>query len=783
MSNVRLSGQVMVRPVRIGLLARADADELVRGVEWATSSWGGLYTPMFDPGDRDQALRGAAALEVDALYPVGDEHAAEQIASTPGYQWIDRPPFGPYAESSEYRSSHLLTADMFLGAAGRDHGLVRHRWASTDPLHLLFTAWFGAYGSSNFDRRIESQFSSLASEVAIDPDAEIPPLVGQTPLSLTTTHIEYTGESTFHGFILMNPADPGDLLRFWNARAYGGRVFPWPITYSRRLQGAAAAWLAGLRSDGILNCWRRGDGTLLPPRASVLLRDTDTAIPDDLLELLADAKVESMPEHELHVIGWTGSHPFRTEFSRTFSIDVGPSEWQPAVPLPSLPIETTRLTEAREMLVAAQIWLSTENDPSTTRWATLPNVRSLAKLLARRPLFSPLHRPASAGRVIAVKAEDTDCKLELVPTHEAAAALFESSQWSFTQSDNGIFATRVGTMLGGPDASAPLEPAMRAVLCKVVRSSRGKRFQELEAIARSNKGSWPGTFSLGQTTSEYTRGVPLRLLHQKLLRPQLSLRCPECTIPTTMKPEEIETEVTCPMCSAHYPLGFALAKSASQPSWTYRTPSDIDKDQLLETIALLATRAALRSWHSAGLATPHLFGAKLNAVDQDSRRRPGDQSCELDLLFFNDDRGQPTAIVGEIKHKGRLEETDLRNLQATQQWFASREIDCWVLFATLRRGLDASERNLLRAACEAAPRIRGSRIAPIFPIILLRPELSAPWMDDDSISKWCSSRANEDLGIASCERNLGLERFAPSFTAASGWTCHWTESTPITQSA
>jgi hypothetical protein len=226
------------------------------------------------------------------------------------------------------------------------------------------------------------------------------------------------------------------------------------------------------------------------------------------------------------------------------------------------------------------------------------------------------------------------------------------------------------------------------------------------------------------------------------------------------------------MCAASYPLGFALAHSASQTSWTYRTPPDISEDRLSEAIALLATRAAFRLW-MMGDSMPHLFGTQLNTTDPARRGRAGDESCEFDLVLFLDDHGLPNVIVGEVKHRGHVEQDDLSNMQAVQQWFATQGIDCWVLFATLRPALTPGERDILRTVCESAPRVRGTRIFPKFPIVLLEPELSAPMMDDDSLLGWCASRSAAELGVASCRRNLGLGQFTWSPESEPSWTCSW----------
>lgn len=773
MASGSLSGSVMVRPVRLGLLVAAGDNELIRAAQCATSTWGGVYTPFLDPGDRDNALRRADALSVDAIYAATDDPSVRGITTTPGYQWVSRSPFGPYDEPNEYRPSRLLAANTLLGSIGHDRQLIHHSWDPNDPLALLFTVWFGAYGRSDFDHPIETQFADQAIEIVIDPGARISPIEGITPVRLTAAQVTYTGESTFDGFVVLDPSDPIDVARFWNARAYGGRVFPWPLGHSDRITEAAMAWLEQLRADRALNRWRLGDGTPLPPHVAVLLRSTDTAVPDELLAFLRSASVDPFIEHEIELMGWNGAHPIQTQFSRTFSVETAPSDWHPRIPLPTLPAEIAQRTAAAEMLVAAQISLSGESDPTATRWATLPNLRALSELLGRAPLSMPMHRPVSEGRVTVVETTSTDCQLELVPAHDAVATLFRGSQWSFEQSDNGIFATRLGTILGGPDTSAPMEPATREILSTVIRSPSGKTRKQLDAIARQHMGNWPGELLFaGQEPAVYARGVSLRLLRRKLLRPYLYVRCPECTIPAAMRPDDLETDVTCPMCSARYPLGFALAHTESQAAWRYRTPPDIDEDHLLEAIALLATRAALRTWNHAGNATPHIFGAKLTATDPAIRRRPGDTSCEMDLLLFGDFRGQTQVIVGEVKHRQRIEETDLNNMRAVQRWFASQDIDCWPLFATLRSSLDPSEVELLREACETAPRARGSMIVPQFPIILLEPELSAPWMDDNSIAKWCSTRSAGDLAMASCARNLGLQQWSP---APNRWACQWAQ--------
>jgi hypothetical protein len=278
---------------------------------------------------------------------------------------------------------------------------------------------------------------------------------------------------------------------------------------------------------------------------------------------------------------------------------------------------------------------------------------------------------------------------------------------------------------------------------------------------------------MDRNTRAYTEGVALRLLRQKLLRPLLRLRCPECTVPTSLRPEDLETEVTCPMCSAIFPLGLAVARSSLKATWTYAAPSDLDEGRFREAIALLAARAALANWGMSGQPMPHIFGVELKAADRSLRGQAGDPSCELDLLAFIDHRGDTQAILGEVKHRSRLEEEDLINMRAVGDRLASVGIDSWPLFATLRPSLEPPELELLRAACETAPRASGNQIVPRFPIVLMEPELSAPWLSDEGLSKWCPARSAADLAIASCKRNRGLEDFHWHGTLPESWSCQW----------
>jgi hypothetical protein len=139
------------------------------------------------------------------------------------------------------------------------------------------------------------------------------------------------------------------------------------------------------------------------------------------------------------------------------------------------------------------------------------------------------------------------------------------------------------------------------------------------------------------------------------------------------------------------------------------------------------------------------------------------------------DGGNPEVIVGEVKNGGYLEETDLQNLLRARDWFLGRGFNCYPLFATFRNELRDGERDLLRGACEHAPRAFGSQILPLFPIVLFGRDLSTAPMEDDHPRSWkTSAGAYTNLSSQSCFRNLGLKsvEWTPAITGNS-WICEW----------
>jgi len=369
----------MIRPVRIGLLAETRLSSIIRAAEVATTAWGGIFTPVLPSRPRELVLQISEALGVDALFPLDDSSESESLTALPGFQWGGRSPWGPYDEPQEHMSSRLLGPEWLIERLPESVRPFLPRWEPGDPLSQLFAVWFGHYGEGDYARALESAVAERGEVIDIAPAGPLTIPDGVSPIALTGSEIAYSGYSSMSGVVVVNPIDPVDLGRFWNERASGGEVFPWPLGHDERVKDQAEAWLADRAESGALSRWHRGDGSLLPPQAQVLLPPGVTEVPSNLIDVLTNAGVTPLVNNIAGLpMGWTGMHPFQTEFERSFSIDFDKQSWTADIPLPEFPPARIRDKVTSSMVIVAEISLYGENGLGSTRTAQVPNLRDMA---------------------------------------------------------------------------------------------------------------------------------------------------------------------------------------------------------------------------------------------------------------------------------------------------------------------------------------------------------------------------------------------------------------------
>ncbi len=780
----QVSGAVHIRPVRVGMAFKPSMDSLHRAVEQATSAWGGVYYPFLSSEDDKTVHRLANALSVDVIHAVDAEPASERLAELPGYQWQGFPSSGLFGPPGEGISPQLLGPEGLLDDP-RNGRLVLPRWDPTDPLSGLYAVWHGHYGNSEYERALAARFAAAAKELPVGAtDPQIPDITGQlTPIGLTGVDIEHTGLDSSTGIIALDAQDPVHLIAFWNLRACGAQVFPWPLGHGERLAQAADLWLQHVLDGGEVRRRRSGAGEEREPCVDVWMRQRQQAVPDPLMAVLRERGVAALPwaweDHWGVLRGWTGSHPLRTDSSRTFSIPVTPNEHTVVLPMPPVGPPAWRRGRRQAGTVAAQVDIFSQSGLGPDWTVIVPNVRDVAALLTNFPtVLEAFHRPTHSGRALGVQADADSVLIDPVRSFSVFERLLDGSGWVCRHTDTGRFASRLVELLGGIGSEAGNQPAVRAVLHEAARTPRGKPIAALIQTASRQQGSWPGPFSSPASQASYPKRVVYDLLARQLLRPLLPIKCPRCATESLMRPEDLAVEVRCEMCSEGFPLGLALGLSGGRVDWLYRLAGNVPVDRLAETLPVMASLTVLSLYRRLSPTTvPHVLGLQLTGPNRS-------WEADIDITLTVDDGGLPLVVVGEVKsHRDPIDGNDLANLARVQQYLRGKNIECFVLAATLRDRLQPQEHTALRAFCENPPDTvyrRSSSVDPVMPIVLTGRDLSAPQHSDEHPMSWRRPGSEGIFGMVglateSCRRNLGLAEVGhqPTTNGVS-WRPRWT---------
>ncbi len=766
----QVSGIVMLRPVRLGLVFKPTIDNLSRAVESATSTWGGMFHAFLSPDNEDESLSLARRLGIDALWPMDEDFLSQRLCNSEGYHWTGFG--GPFEYSTGTPDTGLLDAGWLLDDSSAER-FVLPCWSDEDLLRDLFAVWFGAYGNSEHSRGVNSAFAQRADKLAIDPTDSIPAIPNAlSPIDLTALEVEYKGLEASCSVLVLDPQNPQDLLQFWNLRATGNLVFPWPKGFEGRVQAAGDAWLQQALANSRVHTRQSGSGAKLGQFVDVWLGEGQLDTPKELTSMLGKHDIEAHPAMLDQPRGWTGDHPLATNLSRTFTSPIDPGEHTFSVPLPPLWASLGRRGRRAGILAAQLSGLSAAN--LGPRWtANIPNVRDLSALLHKYwNVGEPFQYPTHDGLALGVSAASDSATIGLVPSFSIFERLLRDSGWKCSQSDDGRFATQLVELLGGAGGNAANQPAVRAVIRKAARAQHGLHIQALVQVAKDNRGSWPSALQ-SISPADYAARVVNYLLFRKILHPVLPVKCPDCATTSPLRPEDLATELRCPMCSEPFPLGFAFGITAKRPDWRYRLAANVPDERLSEALPVMAAVSVLSSLGSLSSRTaPHVLGLQIAGPQS---------SCEIDVALAMNDGGSAVVIVGEVKsYRVPIDSNDLANLRKVQQFLRTKKINCYVLAATLRDSLTAEEVADLRAFCEGSETVLARySLEPSLPIVLTGNDLSTPQYTDEHPGRWTRAGWGEIANIAleSCKRNLGLSdiRYEPTPSGDGAWRPSWND--------
>jgi hypothetical protein len=750
-----IAGSVMLRPPRLGLLvARPTLGDVQKAVEAATSSWGGIYFPIIDVPGFDDLDRRLERWSVDVLWPLTTDGPASALAERPGFRWMGRSPYGPFDPPRDSLSARVLDASWMLSSPGLK--LVLPRWAETE-LATFFAVWFGSFGQDADGRTRRDRF---AAQVQGSFDAELggsfdPPVEGLTPIESTGFEITYQGDSPGVGIVLIDPNEPNDLLRYWNLRASGGKVLPWPLGHEQLIERFARSWLLGLIADDQLPKWIRGDGKPLPPHVTVWSTQDHAGRARPVEELLNDVGLHAVAGDD-SLRSWTGIHPMTTSFIRSFNTEVAPRAAGVSIPLPALPWPPGYRRGRWPGIVAADISIFGEHGLVQERTMAVPRVRRLADLLGRPDVgFGSFRRPNGEGGIYAVQADEESVRVPLVRPVAVLDGLFDEPDWRFSQSEDGQFASRLAEILSNPTTSAASQPAIREVLLQAARrSDTGMPFDALLQAAINARGNWPDMLTR-QTPKEYGRSLLLWLLERKLLRMVLPVTCTSCRSRLILGPDELDTEVRCSFCDETFPLAFPVAEAGRKSDWHYRIAGHVPESRLKAALPVLAVTSLLGAFARGGTMQSHAMGTEIAS--------PG-RRAEFDIATIADSF-IPQVVLGEVKSHHPVDRNDIDNLAWAQEHLRGKRIECYILIATLNDSLSRDEVVALRNYCEQAKellRANGSITPLALPIVLTQQELSVNRFDDKHPTKWSErGRGLSSVALASCQQKLGLRAVRP----------------------
>jgi LSD1 subclass zinc finger protein len=667
-----ISGSVMLRPARVGLLvAKPSLEDVQAAVVAATSSWGGLYFPIIDLDGSVDLDRELEAWSIDVLWPVTNDGRASVLADRAGFRWAGLSPYGPFDPPRDSLSTRVLDSAWVLDIPGLKVLLPPR---PEGELAAFFSVWFGRFGPDEDGRTRHDLFASHAEQLDVRDGGSLVRLVeGATPIDVTGLEVTYQGDRPGTGVVLVDPSNPEDLLRFWNLRASGADVLPWPLDNDQLIEPLARRWIGSVAVSGKLPKLIRGDGTPLSPHLTIWSSAHHADRAGAVEALLRDFRLGALPGHEF-VGGWTGVHPLTTDFSRSFNIEAGPRATGLAIPLPVLPWPSGRRRGYWPGIVAADVSLFGERGLTRENTPAVPRVRRLAKLLASGgSVLESFRRPNGEGGIYGIQAVEETVQIRLVPALDVLEGLFDQPGWRFSQSEDGQFTDRLADILRNSVTAAASQPAIREVLLQAARrNDAGAPFDALLQTAIRARGSWPDRLT-GQTAREYGRNLLLWLLERKLLRMVLPVTCPSCRSALVLTPDELATEIRCGFCDDAFPLGLPVADAGPRSAWRYRIAGHVPEPRLRAALPVLAVSSVLATLSRGVNVQPQAMGAKITSADREA---------EFDIAAVVD-AFSPAVVLSEIKSHNPIDENDIDNLTWAQNHLRDNKVECHILVTTL----------------------------------------------------------------------------------------------------
>jgi len=729
----------MLRPWRVGVLVdTSDAVQVRSAIADLSSVWGGASMPIFDVNTPLTDLEELGRLfDVDSLYADVSEGALGEFLSRPGWAWRGRGQWGPFAsaEGGTIRTGLLPTrAILDLSSS-----LVLPTWNVGEAADLLLAATWGI--SDGLDWPVlRTPYVDLIWQ---EGGSRGP--IGA--LSAGMLHLTYRGGDSFgRGVFVVRADHPQDAVEYWNRRAFGDEVIGVPADGDLGfVRNALAA-----RQSGTQERSASGRSSQVLEVSGLELASDEVA---DLIRGVADRDELAIRAVE------RGSRPYfvfpglHSPFTRSLRTEMAPEAHWVDVDLPTLPMAAdSNALEYWRGIVAAEVTISEVRGQDPRFTPRLPPYRRHAALIQTVPSVDQ-GRVGEDGLVLGTQAHAEELRIPFALNLEVMRLLFDEPA-KVDQSDVGRFQTRASEKFGGPYTGTFTQPGVRAAVMLAARSRAGVTLPHLRQLVEHERGGWPDLLRQGTTSPrEYAIRAVNGLFGSGLFVPTLRVHCSHCRVESYVSADQLATIMQCEFCGHSFDL--ALSHGLAPPDWHYRLAGHLRADQVEALMPALATTSVLGQLRMSQEPSPLVLGLKVELEGH---------KIEVDVASFFMDP-QPIAVLGEVKTANRIDDHDVQNLEFFQERLRSRGVSCLLLFATLKEQFSPEEKGALRALVERSRWTKSrSGAVPNVPLLLTGPDLSrSPW-DKEHPWRWNTNHGGLfDTAMASCERNLGLRGFAPSW--------------------
>lgn len=745
-----ISGHVTLRPVRLGLIIEPTLPELLRAVIVASGHWGGVTWPIVPAAhDADECCRLGEAFDVDALVAITETEAAREASKREGFSWAGGD-ISPFTQDPVFRDIRPLEVRSLLPPGRDGSALMRVTWDITHPLAALCTCTFGELGDPPLPEE-RAEVARRASQFDLGSSDPFP--MRLTPPWLiwyTARDLRLGDRWSGAGFVVVDPDSAEDLAWYWNVRAVGNAVWPWPRRNAEFVASAADDWVKHLVEQSAVG---RDEGIQL------VVWSRDREIPADLREIIERHQATTVVAGIDHIrlVAEDRPPPAETQHSRRFDLELDDDASSARIAMPSLPFVEGLPWWNRVGYVVADVHVSTEFNMRAGYRVTAPPVRWLSRSLVVVPIpIEPIVRPIADGVAKAVEASSDYVTVWFVSSEALLTQVFDRASLAPCKGSGRRLMARLIEMLGGLPGINANQPAVREVLEAARRSPYGKPVAALVEEVRRHAGGWENNFMM--RGEDYPTRVLTSLAHTGMLTPVLRFDCLACGSANALPGDLIRESLRCQLCREERPLATYVA-ARQKLRWHLAVPQHLPLEQLRETYPVMASISVIQGPHHM-LEVPHLVLSTQLVVDG--------TPCEIDFAAFFDIHGIPSVVVSETKATaGQIEADDVAHLKAVQKAIRATGIDCYILIAKLAQSLTDDEKRHLRSLCEGPVwPVRwpaGMARVPVCPIVFLHRDLSVYSFHEDHPWRQVKHPATiAGLAEASCQRHLGL----------TGWRSH-----------